>query len=774
MSASPCPECSRQNVAEARYCYCCGSPMARLKIDREPLKQLAVFPDETRDFSVHFANLGRGLIHLECELTFLGQSRDWGRMLSNRLLLDSGEEGTLKLRVRGTDLREGQPSLAQLRVHSDSRPGSRRDGDRLWDRWCKVSRDFRIEVRLRNPAQLVVNRQERELGELVRVARVSYPRLFYLSNAGEGNLELLVESLAPYVRLPRPKFLLQAHESAPLPVDLEPGNLDVDRDYEAELVVRNQSDHRELERLRLLFRLRPTSIELPVLGVDFGTSSSKVALMGGGEIQEVPLDGKPLFPSHVYIHPDGRMEVGDEAAAFKGTPNYFRNLKSFLVQNEEFVEVRDLETGQVVKHDVHTLVTGFLRRLYGKAKASPVFRKWVGEGSAPEDVRLVVTMPARATPERRKDAESVMRRILGRLGFQSLKVLVEPTAVSYLYASNDSEMVEGKRLLVFDCGAGTTDVSILRVRLEQDEEGYYYRLFDILAEVGAAIGGNLFDVYIHDLVEQRITGASRVRLRKALWAQVSGSEEAPMPPDFPGNRKIRSHRLLEAVRIVKETMAREWMSDVPDFDVCCPDILEDKEIRLTRADLVGKLRPLIDKIESLCHSGLRQAGIHEEDVDRVYLVGGSSFLPPIRSMMFKMFDAEKVVADDQRLTSIARGAVASASTRIRRVLACNYICRPSANRELRLVEAGSIYPVKSASRVVMVPHEPPFLLEFELFQVGKGRDPLKLGTIPIRVDEGEARQVRLEYEVDEWGDLLARGVYESRGVRKVFPLVFGR
>ena len=192
------------------------------------------------------------------------------------------------------------------------------------------------------------------------------------------------------------------------------------------------------------------------------------------------------------------------------------------------------------------------------------------------------------------------------------------------------------------------------------------------------------------------------------------------------------------------------------------------------------LRHFFDKLEGLCARVIREAQLEDDDIDRVYLVGGSSFLPPVKSLLTRMFGSDRVVTDNARLTSISRGAVASASTRIRRVLTVDYILRVPGLPEQTLVEAGAIYPTARRTRVFLAPTHPPFLLHFEVFrrpsaELGNSEEKESLlGTVPVRVDFGPSREVTLSYQVDEYGDLSVSAQYrDSNGVEN-FPMHYLR
>ncbi len=145
-----------------------------------------------------------------------------------------------------------------------------------------------------------------------------------------------------------------------------------------------------------------------------------------------------------------------------------------------------------------------------------------------------------------------------------------------------------------------------------------------------------------------------------------------------------------------------------------------------------------------------------------------------------MFGLDRVITDTGRLTSISRGAVASASTRIRRVLTADYLLRVPGLPDQILVGAGAIYPTAERTRVFLAPSKPPFLVKFEVIRRpcaelsrGECQEEL-LGRIPVRVDLGPSREITLRFEVDEYGDMTASAEYRDGEELEVFPIIYPR
>lgn len=784
MTRPPCSVCSGPVDPNDLYCGACGSPQRQLSVQGADRGRfvLGVFPNEVAETSIRLSPSGHGQVAIRWELERDSRQITWLRLPQTEDQLPCGRDSQQRILAYGARLPEGTSHVAHLQLHHTTRQGSRLDDARLWDRWCWETTKVTVEVLRRSLPYLTSNGTHRDLGRLAQVALLAIPQLFRLGNGGDAPLHLVLRSQHPALRLAHSHLTLAPGESLPLEAELHLLELDVEQQHEVSLSIFSEEEETSFS-FTVRFELARPRLELPVVGVDFGTSSSKVALLGDGQIQQVRLDGKELFPSHLYLYPDGRMIIGEEASEFRGEPNYLRNLKSLMGSHTEWVEVMDPNTGERTRHDLHALVAGFLRRLFRKTRESADFEKYAGKGVQAEDIRLVLTIPAGTSPEARQQTERVMKRILERLGFAEVSILVEPTAVSFLYAAEDPEMVEGKRILVFDCGAGTTDVSLLRVRLERDpDEGYFYRQFEILGEAGEMIGGNLFDVALYDRLVTGLGPQSREGLRRLLWQQQQGHTGLLQPPaDFPGTRKLRSQHLLEAIRQTKEELSANWASPQASFPVVCPQALDPSEpLTLDRPTLVKALRPFFDKLDALCARVLQGAKLEEDDVDRVYLVGGSSFLPPLKALLTRTFGSDRIITDGGRLTSISRGAVASASTRIRRVLTVDYLLRAPGLPDQILVAAGAIYPTREKTRVFLAPTPPPFLVNFEVIRrcaalesSEQQREEL-LGQMAVRVDQGPSREIALRYEVDLYGELAIVAEYRDGAQLLTFPVRYPR
>lgn len=748
-----CAECESVNEGEARFCLHCGSPLAILKFERGILRGLRVDADERREFPLLFRNLGTGLIRLEMEI--LGDRTEWASLRNHKMTLQSRAENTVLLQVDGARMEPGRQHRLRLRVRSDNLRGRRTDSGaaRTWDRWCQEEQVHTIEVDVRRPPRFACNRHSRNLGNLLRMGEQEFGRMFRIGNSGDGNLDLYLESTAPFLRLPRQEFRLSSRQIENLPAVLSLRDLEYG-EYEAGILVRDQRTHQQVGRLSIRFKLHTTTPDLPVLGVDFGTSTSKLALLGGGEILQIPLNGTTLFPSHVYVHDDGRLDVGEEAGRHVGKLGYLLNLKSLLsyAGQELPAACRDVP--------IRDLVKSFLGRLFGMARVSRQFQEWVSPDPTPRDVRVVATVPAGCQGTRAPE----MWQILKELGFDEIGVVVESTAASYLYASTDDRIVEGKRLLVFDCGAGTTDVSILSVRLELDEAGgYFYRVFDIQSEVGVDIGGNRFDEELYGLVVQKMAADQKERLNRDLERQRGGLSAR-------GEDSRPSLRLLQEVRRFKEQASARWQEEGDqEFEVSCPGIIDAPALKISRSEITQHLRPVMEELEDLCYQALHAAGLNVHDIDRVYMVGGSSFLPQVDGLVRKVFGPERLHKDQERLTCVARGAVASTNTRLRRVLAADYVCRLEGGRELDLIRRGAIYPIAGA-RNLIAPQAPPFLLDLDLQERSPGGDPqIPVGHIRLEVPDVQSKtnRVVLEFKVDDFGDLEARATYDPEGANIV-------
>ncbi|MBC8329079.1 MAG: Fe-S protein assembly chaperone HscA [Planctomycetes bacterium] len=378
----------------------------------------------------------------------------------------------------------------------------------------------------------------------------------------------------------------------------------------------------------------------PVLGIDLGTTNTLVAVWQDGvpRVLTGP-DGEALIPS-VVSFPTGRPPVVGAAALErarldpqrtvhsakrllgKGLADLERESASLPYQlveaGQRDLVLIDLGDGrQVSPVEVSAQILGAARRLAVDAL-----------GCGPEDLsRAVVTVPAYFD-----DAQRQATREAAKLaGLKVLRILNEPTAAALAYGLDRKG---ASRVLVYDLGGGTFDASLLQL-----DDGVYR----VLATAGDTyLGGDDLD---RELMELAV-GLLRKKTDRDVFAD-------------PAART--------ALRMAAERCKKE-LSASPEADLVYHDPAAGVALRerVSRGQFEQLIRPLVARTLERCEQVLRDAGVDNDGLDQVVLVGGSTRVPLVREMVAEFFgrqphtglDPDQVVA----LGAAAQAGVLSGAT----------------------------------------------------------------------------------------------------------------
>jgi len=332
------------------------------------------------------------------------------------------------------------------------------------------------------------------------------------------------------------------------------------------------------------------------LGIDFGTSTTIAVLQrDDGRVQQLLFDGSPLLSSAVLLGADGRLYTGRDAAHLARSaperlePNPKRRI------DDTSVLLADAEV------DVRDLVGAVLHRVAAEAArvAGPV-----------RDV--VLTHPASWGSGRR----AVLLDAARRPGLDTVELVTEPlAAATFFTAMHGTRLPVGSYLLVYDLGAGTCDVTLLRRRPDGFEQVASDGLNDLGGlDVDAAIVGFLEATY------------------GALWTD-------------PATRL----RLWDDVRSAKEMLSRS-----SGTVIMVPSLA--KEVPLGREQLEGLARPVLRPSVAMTRALLADARVRPADIAGLFLVGGSSRIPLVATMLHEALGIAPVIAEQPELV-VAEGAL---------------------------------------------------------------------------------------------------------------------
>ncbi len=324
-----------------------------------------------------------------------------------------------------------------------------------------------------------------------------------------------------------------------------------------------------------------------IIGIDLGTTNSCVAVMEGGEpVVIANSEGSRTTPSVVAFTKDGERLVG-QIAKRQAITNPDRTIASIKRQMGTNYHV-SIDNKSYTPQEISAMV---LQKLKTDAES------YLGETVT----QAVITVPAYFSDSQRQATKDA-----GRIaGLEVLRIINEPTAASLAYGLDKEE---AHKILVYDLGGGTFDVSLLEIG-----DG----VFEVLATNGdTRLGGDDFDNRIIDYVAETFQKETGIDLKKDRMAY---------------------QRLKEAAE-----KAKIELSGVMSANINLPFITADAtgpkhlDMTLTRAKFNELTADLVEKTIGPMQNALRDAGLTAAQIDKVILVGGSTRIPAVQEAVKKV------------------------------------------------------------------------------------------------------------------------------------------
>jgi len=349
-----------------------------------------------------------------------------------------------------------------------------------------------------------------------------------------------------------------------------------------------------------------------IIGIDLGTTNSCVSIMEAGEPKVITnTEGGRTTPSIVAVTDRGERLVGQIAKrqAITNPENTVFGIKRLIGRKYDSIEVQN--DIKILPYKIERAGNGDVRiNLKGKHYSPAEISSYILANikkSAEEYLGEKVTDAVITVPAYFNDSQRQATKDAGKIaGLNVLRIINEPTAASLAYGLDKSN--EGK-IVVFDLGGGTFDVSILEVG-----EG----VFEVKATNGDThLGGEDFDLRMVDYLADEFKKDQGIDLRKDTMAL---------------------QRLKEAAE-----KAKMELSSSMETDVNLPFITADASgpkhlnIRITRAKLEALVSDLLDKLEGPCKTAMDDAGLSTGDVDEVILVGGMTRMPAVQERVKRIF-----------------------------------------------------------------------------------------------------------------------------------------
>ena len=347
-----------------------------------------------------------------------------------------------------------------------------------------------------------------------------------------------------------------------------------------------------------------------ILGIDLGTTNSAMAVMEGSEPEIlVNAEGDRTTPSVEGFRKDGERVVGKAAKnqAVTNPENTVSSVKRFIGRSYA-------ETGEERKTIAYNVTAGKDGRavidIEGKTYTPEEISAMVLQklkADAEKQVGQPITQAVITVPAYFNDAQRQATKDAGKIaGLEVLRIINEPTAAALAYGLDKVDHDE--KILVFDLGGGTFDVSILELG-----DG----VFEVASTAGDnRLGGDDWDQRIIDWLADKFKGDNGIDLRAD---------------------KMALQRLKEAAE-----KAKMELSSTTQTNVNLPFITMDEtgpkhlDYTLTRAEFERITRDLLDRCRKPVEQALRDAGLKAGDIDEVILVGGSTRMPAVQDLVKSM------------------------------------------------------------------------------------------------------------------------------------------
>ena len=349
-----------------------------------------------------------------------------------------------------------------------------------------------------------------------------------------------------------------------------------------------------------------------IIGIDLGTTNSCVAVMEGNEPTVIAnSEGKRTTPSIIGFIDGGERKVGDPAkrqAITNPTKTVF-SIKRFMGETYDRVQQEIARVPyKVVKGDNNTPRVDIDGRLYTPQEISAMIlqkmKKTAEEYLGQEVTEAVITVPAYFNDSQRQATKEA-----GEIAGLSVKRIVnEPTAAALAYGLDRKN--KDMKIVVFDCGGGTHDVSVLELG-----DG----VFEVKSTAGDThLGGDDFDHRIIDWLVQE-------------FKNENGGVDLSKDP-------MALQRLKEAAEKAKIELSSTTSTEINLPYIMPVDGVPKHLVKtLTRAKFEQLVDDLIQRTIDPCKNALDKAGLSVGDVDEIILVGGSTRIPAIQAAVEKFF-----------------------------------------------------------------------------------------------------------------------------------------
>lgn len=399
------------------------------------------------------------------------------------------------------------------------------------------------------------------------------------------------------------------------------------------------------------------------LGIDFGTTNSVVSIYNfkDGEAQTIPLDGSNIFPTAVQFETDPDDEtklskifgIQAKEAAVIYPMSTVLSIKRLLGSEEKINITVDEKEYSFLPEEIAGEIIGYL-----KLKADEYVQEELN--IAGEFSGCVITVPANSTDKQKQKTKQAA--ILAGFDEESVYLRLEPAAAAISYAINETN---DKNVLVYDFGGGTFDACLLQVKIEEAGEP----AISILSTYGDNnLGGNDIDKIIMDMIYEEF--------KKLTNNEIDLFDENADDGVSKRQKKVALVRLNQVATQAKERLSQAATTKIvlapliqePKIVNINMEISRDEFLNHQRVNQLGDTDEVFEKfsgknVHDILNMTLKcvddcinAAGFSSENVDEIFLVGGSSSISAIGEKIKEKFNKEPYKSKISPALSISQGA----------------------------------------------------------------------------------------------------------------------
>ncbi len=399
------------------------------------------------------------------------------------------------------------------------------------------------------------------------------------------------------------------------------------------------------------------------LGIDLGTTNSVCCSLVNGKFDFLKFRGRDLLPSAI-LWKDGKLTVGDKARkkSIIYSSHFIKSSKVFMGDMEKKWRLDDRDFSPT---DVAFDILKHLRE--NAEKYYRTDRKFTS----------VITVPAYFTSNQINETKKAGENA----GLIVKQIITEPVAAAVAYGFENRE---NQKLFVVDIGGGTFDVSILEI-----QENVYNT---IAIDGDSKLGGDNFDEVVLEMFFKRI--------RQTAGIDLSTHEKSELPKgEF---LQVRQRLIMEAEN------AKIELAETEAVEIEIPNLFKYKEkpynfsLKVSRKEFEEEARPLFNRMNRIIQDCVNKARLVPSDIDKVILVGGTSYMPIIQDYMKDLF-GKKPFSDMDLSKLVAMGAALIADDerdgiQVRDIISHSLGIELIGEKFARILHKNEHYPVSNSDR----------------------------------------------------------------------------